>query len=1483
MSEIAPHLVTVHLPGRTAATFQPDIPVSTGFQNPLNYGDFLSLEMSFIPQGAYMGTLRLDDNDNNLYPQSGSTEPGTDVTIMARGTDVPVGNGSEEYIFSSVNGQEVRFRGSQLESISDRKGNTLYYLGERIAHSSGKAIKLSFSDGYLQAVFDPKFGDAVPVVKYLYAAGNLIEVDRLSTVVDGIPLYEVTKYFYDGTHHLTDIKRVINHADVLVLHNEYEQDSTGQYRLKSQTDGRNITTGLSVDPNAYAVTSTTTVGSQSQVVQQQYDSSGHVISVTNPNSETTAATYDERGRKKQDILLGTAQEPLNIVSTYHYDERDRVVGVTDPNHFTTSTTYNDQDLPASTTDPLGQTSLYDYDEQGNLITAINAANEKTSSTYDAYGNRLTETRYSVAYPSGITTHYSYNDSGTLAQVIDPLNHVTDYLYDENNNRIRQTVHQTSLPDLVTVFTYDGQNRLIDTEDQLHGHSKTIYNELGKQAKSIDRNNRVTEYLYDPNGNLVETIYPGNWAAANIPATPIAITRTVYDEKNRPVYVQERHAPSANADDPYGQSVAMGTHTIYDTAGRVTRVERVLGLNIALDPVGSSGLYSTRFVAVSSTPSYTSTEYDAAGRAKANIDANGNRTEYAYDNGGRRISVTVYNNSTPITSYYGYDANGNQIWFRDANNHQTDYEYDVLNRRIRTIFPSVRTDGLRTEQVTVYDDLGRRVAEIEEHLPGSSTAVVTGFGYDQMGQLQFVTNNFVAGGATSQNNDQNIVTEYRYNDLGQLKEQYDAKGRDHSPPYSTQFAYDELGRRTSRILPGLSAHPETTRYLTISVNGISLEQREVTDFNGKVTKFNYDAAGRLVSKVPDSWFGAPTVLYTYTGTGQRQTMSDASGTTTYTYDLLGRLQTKQTPAGTLNYTYDANGNVLTTSSASGGTSISYTWDTLNRLSTVVNHLASAGAQTTTYHYDPVGNLQDFTYPNSVTHAYLYTAQNRLQQLDVTRNTTPLRQYIYTLGPTGNRTAVAETGRSLAYGYDNLYRLKSEAITVGGTTSSAVYTYDNVGNRLSRNSSISGVPTVTGIGYNDRDLLTSDTYDNNGNTTVSPNVTSSDLYDFENHLIQRGNVQLVYDGDGNRVKKTVTGVGTTYYLIDDRNPTGYSQVLEEINGSGQVARAYVFGHELISQSQSGGISYYGYDGHGSVRLLIDGSGNLTDTYDYDAFGLLLPGGTTSTPNLHGYCGERWDSDLGMYYLRARYMNPGTGRFWTMDSFEGRSEDPLSLHKYLYCRGNPVIFVDPTGHEGELMTAITVVSISLNINSAYHHALNREYGKMTLDLLAAISGGFGLGGGLGFLESALPASLRFAGSAASAGGAVISSANVLKGISIVVAGTDLFPAMWAERHHVLTDKNYISTAPDGAGPFTPQFKELLEGTELKFGDDINIVEVLGHKGPHPEANLYTLNFLRKAISGLTKYTPEYNTAVEKAVQRLGEEAATPGSPLNKMLVKH
>jgi len=79
--------------------------------------------------------------------------------------------------------------------------------------------------------------------------------------------------------------------------------------------------------------------------------------------------------------------------------------------------------------------------------------------------------------------------------------------------------------------------------------------------------------------------------------------------------------------------------------------------------------------------------------------------------------------------------------------------------------------------------------------------------------------------------------------------------------------------------------------------------------------------------------------------------------------------------------------------------------------------------------------------------------------------------------------------------------------------------------------------------------------------------------------------------------------------------------------------------------------------------------------DAFGNLIAS-TGSTPNAYLYRGERYDADLGLYYLRARWYNPVTGRFMTRDPNSGSIYDPASLHRYNYGRANPSNYIDPSG---------------------------------------------------------------------------------------------------------------------------------------------------------------------------------------------------------------
>ncbi|NJK82020.1 MAG: RHS repeat-associated core domain-containing protein [Chloroflexaceae bacterium] len=427
-------------------------------------------------------------------------------------------------------------------------------------------------------------------------------------------------------------------------------------------------------------------------------------------------------------------------------------------------------------------------------------------------------------------------------------------------------------------------------------------------------------------------------------------------------------------------------------------------------------------------------------------------------------------------------------------------------------------------------------------------------------------------------------------------------------------------------------------------------------------------------------GTRVLTHTYDQVGRLTgTVEQPGNTHGFAYDRVGNLlrqqvngitttvQTYNNAQEVVDWHYDAADNLLTLQSSNvHGTSVRYAYDELNRLQSVTDQRLNPG--TTRYTYDAVGNLDTLTYPNGVASTHTYDDLNRLTTVAVGSGT--LGQFTYTLDAAGMRTRLVDhTGRTIDYSYDQTYRLVSEQVTNDpqSANGSVSYTYDAAGNRLRRTSTLSGVDNQS-FSYDANDRRSDAIYDPNGNLLSAGGTTST--YDYANRLVSDGSVRLVYDGDGHLVQQTVGGVTTTY-LVDEQNPTGYAQIVEEA-GAGTVQRTLTYGYDLLSLNDvvggSGTAHFVGYDGLGSVRLLTDSTGAVSDRYEYEAFGTVLRQ-TGSTANPYQFTGERFDATLGLYYLRARWYDGGTGRFLTRDTYPIDVQNPGELNRYGYTANNPV----------------------------------------------------------------------------------------------------------------------------------------------------------------------------------------------------------------------
>ena len=105
---------------------------------------------------------------------------------------------------------------------------------------------------------------------------------------------------------------------------------------------------------------------------------------------------------------------------------------------------------------------------------------------------------------------------------------------------------------------------------------------------------------------------------------------------------------------------------------------------------------------------------------------------------------------------------------------------------------------------------------------------------------------------------------------------------------------------------------------------------------------------------------------------------------------------------------------------------------------------------------------------------------------------------------------------------------------------------------------------------------------------------------------------------------------------------------------------------------------YDAHGNMVATLARSGSnyfqLNNKRSFDAWGGIRNGAQTGDPK-NRYCGSlghQHDDESGLIYMRARYYEPGSGRFV--------SEDPEGdgTNSYIYCRNSPTVYFDRTGHE-------------------------------------------------------------------------------------------------------------------------------------------------------------------------------------------------------------
>lgn len=164
---------------------------------------------------------------------------------------------------------------------------------------------------------------------------------------------------------------------------------------------------------------------------------------------------------------------------------------------------------------------------------------------------------------------------------------------------------------------------------------------------------------------------------------------------------------------------------------------------------------------------------------------------------------------------------------------------------------------------------------------------------------------------------------------------------------------------------------------------------------------------------------------------------------------------------------------------------------------------------------------------------------------------------------------------------------------------------------------------------------------------------------------------YNGEGYRTKVVSGSSITKYAYIGDK--VGFEQ-----NNTEAISNLYT-GNKLVTRTINNDTLYYYYNGHGDVIHLYDlDTETVKAEFDYDAFGTVIKDDNVEDiNNPFMYSGYQYDEDTELYYLNARMYDAKIARFMQVDTYLGKTSDPLSLNSYSYGYNNPIKYWDPSGH--------------------------------------------------------------------------------------------------------------------------------------------------------------------------------------------------------------
>lgn len=1124
-------------------------------------------------------------------------------------------------------------------------------------------------------------------MEYTYSGRNLTKAVHTSADGSESVTYE---YGYDAKSFLNDIKDAKGNSYGITYEDNRAvnvKKPNGEYQKLTYEDGKTTVSlhkagdeKISEDSITYDKSNgkvLTSVNAAGNKTSYQYEDASNDLLCTGTTTKVYHQTVTDSG--KVDF---TSEE---VTTKTQYDSNENVTLEKDETGQVTQTTYGtgaEANLPKTEVTKQGDKTVsdvsYSYDKSGNTIKESDSiAETEIVCKYDEDGDPILE----EDYEEGELTSREETDYDEKDHIITEDSTVTQGNVKEESTTVldpmgRETKSQDENTTETTTTEYDFLGRQVKIQKELNGVVKTEekkYDANGTLISETSDTGVTTSYTYDTNNRVEEAVevskdgitkttktdygyadkeihtLSGMKSYQNLSVVTTTVNGKVQGEtytdasgntvreKSNGIYTDHVFTE----DGKETASILLGTTAgadvkgkitlnLYDKNGKQTHTVQnpvIAGEDISIDPEKSI---------------VNQTAYDDKGNETAKTDGNGNTVAYTYDDQNRVTKVSQGDNSTSISYTMGADG-VNTTSITDAMGHEN---IEVTNAAGLT--ETTTSKGNLGESISTkftYDTNGNKTKETYEN------GAYKTYHYDKKNRLT-ETNTYEAPEAGSELGTRMLKTSYSYDGNDQLIEMvdYQVSGNSETAYRYTECEYDGLQRKTT--------HAELSQ----------TEKPTADEIRSHAIKYTYDAEGKLTKVTyPTKKDGVRSLSYHYTSDGWLSVIkadvykgSDAKEATvrSYAYDDYGKVTEIKDYQNLLSDGDKAVKKV-------------YTYDSFDRVSKMV--------------------YTDLEHPDVVMESYVYSYDKNSNIIEKTQ----VNNY-----PQKDEEKVNETKH---YTYDSLGRLEKTVTTdhrKEDSKQTVIYTYDKAGNRLVEDKG----DTKTTYDYNGLDQVTTSTtwkdgtaqenkqyaYDKNGNEIGQTNSKTGEIlyrtYDAENRLTEvsvnkDGKNAIVqqnhYNGDGQRIQR-VEGEQTTNYYYQD------GVVSYTTDGKGEQTSQDLLGTDgniIGTQRYTGNDpAYYVYnkDVQGSTTNLLKEDGKADVSYRYEDFGETTSVGENTSGNETCYTGGRYDETTGLYYLNARYYNPEDGRFLSEDTYRGELNKPDTQHLYVYCKDNPINYVDPSGHK-------------------------------------------------------------------------------------------------------------------------------------------------------------------------------------------------------------